>query len=415
MKGSIEPLPFWTRIAVMSESECWPFIGPLTHSLCFEYRRFIMDVDTSFRRAGCWHEEKGESRPALGIAQALSQLDLKLDRSRIPVTSYEGDDPQLLINYVGGARSIPTASYYQAIDYEEALPKGFFEGKTVFVGSSLTAQTLGAGSNPADVFPSPFDSGGTAVASMPGVEVHANTFNTIVRGNFIRRLSPLATWGLMLLLGALITGFVLLLHSLPLKIGISLSSMAVYFLATSLAFTYWSFWVYTVQPLALMLMVFGNNTGSMIAGNLGHQERMEYTVIGDAVNLASRLEGVNKVFGTVVLISESTEALVRDRFALRPVDLIRVVGKERPVRIYEVLAGLSDSETDPAQALIESFSKVLRFYQEGKWSTAASLALDHLEHFPDDPVGRIYLERYQRFARTPPGADWDGVLTLESK
>lgn len=489
------------------------------------------------------------------VTQTLNQLDLALDLSRIPVASYEGDDPQVLINYAGGARSIPTASYYQAIDYEVALPEGFFRGKTVFVGSSLTAQAIGAGSNQADMFPSPFDSGGASATSMPGVEIHANTLNTIFRSNFIRRLSPLATWGLMLLLGGLITSLVLLLDSLPLKIGISLSSMFVYLVVASLAFAYWSFWMFTVQPLAVMLMVFGINTlhdyraselerrhvrralmgyvssqvleevlsdpdklelggkevtatvlfsdiagfstisegvnppelahllnnyftrmgdavmgnqgminkyigdsimaiwgaplanadhavlacrsalemkelvkqlhplktrigintGSMVAGNLGHQDRMEYTVIGDSVNLASRLEGVNKVFGTGILISESTEALVRDSFALRPVDLIRVVGKEQPVRIFEVLAQLRASDSDVAQALIDSFSGVLRFYQEGQWPAAASSARKHLEQFPDDSVAHIYLERCQRFTQAPPADDWDGVLTLESK
>ncbi len=489
------------------------------------------------------------------VTQTLNQLDLALDPSRIPVASYEGDDPQVLINYAGGARSIPTASYYQAIDYKEALPEGFFQGKMVFVGSSLTAQALGGGSNQADMFPSPFASGGAAATSMPGVEIHANTLNTVVRNNFIRRLSPLATWGLMLLLGGLITALVLLLDSLPLKIGISLSSMLVYFVASSLAFAYWSFWMYTVQPLAVMLVVFGINTlhhyrasereriyvrralkgyvspqvleevlsdpgklelggkevtatvlfsdiadfstisegvspaelahllnnyftrmgdavmknqgminkyigdsimaiwgaplasadhavlacrsalemkelvrqlhplatrigintGPMVAGNLGHQDRMEYTVIGDSVNLASRLEGANKVFGTGILISESTEALVRSKFAIRPVDLIRVVGKERPVRIFEVLAQFSDSQSDSAQALIESFSGLLRLYQEGEWSAAVSSVLEHIRRFPDDPVASVYLERCQRFARTPPEADWDGVVNLESK
>jgi adenylate cyclase len=156
----------------------------------------------------------------------------------------------------------------------------------------------------------------------------------------------------------------------------------------------------------------GINSGVAIVGNMGAKGQVNYTLIGDEVNLASRLEGVNKEFGTDIIISEATYLLAKDRLAVRELALIKVKGKKQPVRIFELLA--VGGPADPARMdSARAFEKALGQFRGRKFQAAweAFLTLAHRQ----DRAAEVYVGLCERYLHDPPPADWDGSYQMETK
>jgi len=151
----------------------------------------------------------------------------------------------------------------------------------------------------------------------------------------------------------------------------------------------------------------GLNTGEAIVGNMGTDRRFDYTAIGDSVNLASRLEGTNKVFGTRVIVSESTYNHVKDKFNFRMLDKIQVKGKHEGVTIYELNNHLADE-------IQKSYHKALNFYFERNFSEAFQL-FNYLIDKYNDQASKTLSERCKYYIDTPPSDSWNGVFILKSK
>ena len=159
----------------------------------------------------------------------------------------------------------------------------------------------------------------------------------------------------------------------------------------------------------------GVNTGVCIVGNMGSESKFNYTAMGDPVNLASRLEGTNKQYGTAILISEFTYKLVSKKVLAREVDRVQVVGKTEPVRIYELMQLADKPVSTYLKQFLEAFQEGVKCYQERKWEEGIAY-MEHAKGFiPDDPVCNIYIERIKLFQIHPPEKNWNGVFVLSAK
>ncbi len=157
----------------------------------------------------------------------------------------------------------------------------------------------------------------------------------------------------------------------------------------------------------------GVNTGPMRVGNMGSQFRMAYTVMGDAVNLGARLEGLTKQYGVPIAVGSKTVRAVPD-FGFLELDRVRVKGKDKPEAVYEPIGSLADLDSE-LKTMISRHSSALKFYRAGDWDNAESMFFMLHQAFPDRLLFKIYLDRIAYYRSEPPEAEWDGVFVAQSK
>jgi adenylate cyclase len=174
-----------------------------------------------------------------------------------------------------------------------------------------------------------------------------------------------------------------------------------------------------LEKKPILITRIGLHTAEVIVGNIGSDEKINYTLMGDSVNLGSRLEGTNKVYKTKILVSQSVHKVVCEKFLFRPIDIVAVKGKKEGVPIYELVGQMTgDSRILPTKdevELCEAFAHGFKLYLEQRWGEAIKHFENLKKGFPHDYVTDLYLERCLAFKEAPPKRNWDGIFVMTSK
>ena len=167
--------------------------------------------------------------------------------------------------------------------------------------------------------------------------------------------------------------------------------------------------------LKVVDMGVGINTDLVVSGNIGSPKRMDYTVIGDGVNLASRLESACKTYSARILVSESTVSRLRGTYRTRDVDLVVVKGKSKPVRVLEVLDYHDETTFPNLLDVVQYFNEGVQHYRRAGWHAAAQRFKRCLQLNPGDALSQTFIERCQIMQANPPPRDWNGTWVMKEK